>query len=56
MITPPGPIVAFQSHPNTMPIFLLTILLGWSFVGWAVALVWSFTAIESPRYSCRDDD
>lgn len=26
---------------NTIAIFLLNMLLGWTFVGWVIALVWS---------------
>ena len=32
-----------RGHNNTTSIFILTLFLGWSFVGWVVALVWSFT-------------
>jgi hypothetical protein len=28
---------------NTLAIFLLNFFLGWSFIGWVVALVWSAT-------------
>ncbi|MBN1369235.1 MAG: superinfection immunity protein [Dehalococcoidaceae bacterium] len=30
-----------RKHPNTLAIFLLNFFLGWSFIGWVVALVWS---------------
>jgi hypothetical protein len=33
-----------RRHHNTTAIFILTFFLGWSFVFWVVALVWSFTA------------
>ena len=38
-------IVAYRrDHRNFNPIFLLNLLLGWTFLGWVGALVWSFTA------------
>jgi len=30
-----------RKHPNTLAIFLLNFFLGWSFIGWVVALIWS---------------
>ena len=33
---------------NSTSIFLLNLLLGWSVVGWVVALVWATTKEESP--------
>ena len=39
--------VAFQrSHKHTQAIFALNLLLGWSFIGWVVALVWALTATD----------
>lgn len=32
-----------RKHPNTVPIFLVNFFLGWTCIGWFVALVWSFT-------------
>ncbi len=35
-------IIAVAGHRrNAFPIFLLNLLLGWTFVGWVIALVWS---------------
>jgi hypothetical protein len=35
-----------RQHKNVTPIFFLNLLLGWTFLGWVVALIWSFTAQE----------
>ena len=36
--------VAFsRRHRNKFPIFLLNLFLGWTFLGWIISLVWSFT-------------
>ncbi len=41
--------VAFmRGHQNTVAIFLVNLLLGWTFIGWVVALVWAFTAVQPP--------
>jgi hypothetical protein len=42
--------VAFKRrHRNRKAIAALNIFLGWSFIAWVIALVWSFTAdIEVP--------
>lgn len=45
----PVVIACRRGHPNALPIAVLTLLLGWSLVGWVAALVWSLTAIPSPR-------
>lgn len=42
----PTIIAATRGHPNTAPIAIINILLGWTLIGYAVALAWSFTAIE----------
>ena len=35
-------IVAFQNkRTNITAIFILNLLLGWSFIGWVVALIWA---------------
>jgi len=39
----PSVIAVIRNHRNRIPIILVNILLGWSFVGWVVSLVWAFT-------------
>ncbi len=33
-----------RRHVNVVPIFVLNLLLGWTLLGWVVALVWALTA------------
>ena len=40
----PSVIALLRSKSNTFAIILLNIFLGWTFVGWVVALVWSVTS------------
>jgi hypothetical protein len=39
----PTIIAAFREHSQFLPILLLDVFLGWTLVGWVVALVWSVT-------------
>jgi len=32
-----------RGHNNTLAIGVLNLILGWSFIGWCVALIWAFT-------------
>jgi hypothetical protein len=42
-------IVAYNRvHRQTTPIFVLNLFLGWTLVGWVVALCWAFTTDVSP--------
>ena len=41
-------IVAFtRHHQNRLAICLINIFLGYTFVGWLVAMIWSFTHVEN---------
>lgn len=40
----PSIVAAKRNHKNMIPVFLLNIFLGWTFLGWVVALVWSFAS------------
>lgn len=38
----PTTIAASRKQPNTLAIFVLNLLLGWTLLGWVVAMVWAF--------------
>lgn len=39
----PALVANARKHKNTTPIFLVNLFFGWTFIGWAAALIWSFT-------------
>lgn len=39
----PTYIAKVRKHPHTKSIALVNLLTGWTFLGWAAALIWSFT-------------
>lgn len=41
-------IASRRDHPNGTSIFLLNLFLGWTFIGWLAALIWSASAINRP--------
>lgn len=41
-------VAAKRGHPNGTSIFLLDLFLGWTFIGWLAALIWSASAIRKP--------
>lgn len=43
----PAVIAAARGHHQAGAIFVLDLLLGWTLLGWIVAIVWSFTATGS---------
>lgn len=43
----PAIIASKRKHHNFLAIFVLTLLAGWTFLGWAIALIWSCTAAKS---------
>lgn len=36
-------VALIRGHRQRVAILVLNLLLGWTFIGWVVALVWSFT-------------
>lgn len=44
----PSIIALARGHHNGFAIFLTNLLLGWTVIGWVVALIWSTTSIQRP--------
>lgn len=40
----PTIIATARKHSNAVSIFILNLFLGWTFLGWIIALIWSFAA------------
>ncbi len=45
----PPSVASFRHHHNTGAIFILTLLLGWTVLGWVAALVWASTVVRKPE-------
>jgi RsiW-degrading membrane proteinase PrsW (M82 family) len=41
----PSFIARQRKHQNSQAIFVTNLLLGWTFLGWVAALIWSYTAV-----------
>ncbi|HAN96989.1 MAG TPA: superinfection immunity protein [Planctomycetaceae bacterium] len=39
-------VALLRGHHNTLAIGALNVFLGWTFLGWVIALVWSFTQVN----------
>jgi hypothetical protein len=39
----PGYVADQRRHPNRKAIWVTTILFGWTFIGWGIAMIWAFT-------------
>ena len=44
----PWIVAYYRNHNNTLAIAMLNLFLGWTFIGWVVALVWGCTNNVSP--------
>jgi Superinfection immunity protein len=44
----PALIGLLRGHHNFMSLLMLNLFLGWTFIGWVGALVWSFVAKPAP--------
>lgn len=44
----PGLVANHRGHHNQGAIWILNLFLGWTFIGWVVALVWASTAVQRP--------
>jgi hypothetical protein len=45
----PTIIAMLRGKSNTFAILLLNLFLGWTFIGWIVALIWSVTSDNKPQ-------
>ena len=54
----PTIIAALRRHPNWQGILLVNLLLGWTYVGWIGALVWSLyhKRAPTPAFDSFDHD
>ncbi len=46
----PTIIAALRNSRHVVAIFLLNLLLGWTVIGWIVALIWAFTSEPKVTY------
>ena len=44
----PSVVAAARKHTQTLAIFFLNLLLGWSVIGWIGALIWALTTPQPP--------
>lgn len=44
----PAIIAASREHHQGGSIFVLNLFLGWTVLGWVIALIWSVSAIKKP--------
>jgi len=52
----PSLIALIRKHRNQDAIAILNLFLGWTFIGWIVALVWAFTADVKPSSPTKSDE
>lgn len=45
----PSIVAAIRRHLNANSICVINVFLGWTFVGWVVALAWAFSSHVAPR-------
>jgi hypothetical protein len=47
VLIPPG-IAFYRGHHQRWAILALSVLFGWTLIGWALALIWASTAVRTP--------
>ena len=45
----PTIVATIRNHPNALSICLLNFFLGWTVIGWFLALFWALAATNSPH-------
>lgn len=39
----PGMTASYRKHPQEKPIIIINLFLGWTFLGWIIALAWAMS-------------
>lgn len=54
----PAFVASQRNHRNAGAIFILNLFLGWTFLGWVIALIWSLTyqAPTTPAEVAREQE
>ncbi len=47
----PTVIALARGHLSTLAIFVLNLFLGWTLLGWLIALIWSFSGFTAANYT-----
>jgi len=42
----PWVVASVRKHPQQNSIMVLNLFLGWTFIGWVIALIWAVSAFE----------
>lgn len=50
----PSFVASTRQHPDYASIAVLNLFLGWTFIGWVIALVWAVKAFAPPRTQYRE--
>ena len=50
----PTIVALVRHHRNRLSIIILNLLVGWTFIGWVIALVWAFTHDVIPSKSLSE--
>ncbi len=46
----PAIVAAARRHQNANAVMILNLFLGWTFLGWVVAMIWAWTAVDPAQY------
>lgn len=51
----PAIVAQMRRHRNKDPIIIINLFLGWTFLGWVIALAWAYTDYVHPKPGRRDE-
>ena len=50
----PGVVASYRNHPSMGGIWILNIFLGWTALGWLIALIWAASGRHPTRSELRE--